>query len=113
MTAPRGKGVEHLVSDLAALSTGAHQTISGRGTPWSNVVLPKTRSNYMEDKRGTHKKDSLYIKSISSKVSVVIRLVLLLIIFVFYLNHHGNFFNIILVNKIISFSFKILFSIII
>lgn len=54
MTAPRGKGVEHLVSDLAVLSTGERQTISGRGTPWSNTVLPKTKPTHLDDKRGTY-----------------------------------------------------------
>ena len=53
MTAPRGKGVEHLVSDLATLSTGERQTGSGRGTPWSNTALPKTKPTHIEDKRGT------------------------------------------------------------
>jgi hypothetical protein len=56
MTAPRGKGVEHLVSDFAALSTGERQTGSGRGTPWSNTGLPKTRPTHIDDKRGTFNK---------------------------------------------------------
>ncbi len=55
MTAPRGKGVEHLVSDLAALSTGERQAGSGRGTPWSSAALPKTKPSHIEDKRGTHR----------------------------------------------------------
>ena len=53
MTAPRGKGVEHLVSDFAALSTGERQAGSGRGTPWSNTAVPKTKPTHIEDKRGT------------------------------------------------------------
>ncbi|CAF1424094.1 unnamed protein product [Rotaria magnacalcarata] len=52
MSAPRGKGVEHLVSDLATLSTGDRQTGSGRGTPWSNIGLPKTKPSHIDDKRG-------------------------------------------------------------
>ncbi|CAF3661473.1 unnamed protein product, partial [Rotaria sordida] len=52
MAAPRGKGVEHLVSELAVLSTGERQTGSGRGTPWSNIALPKTKPTHIEDKRG-------------------------------------------------------------
>ncbi|CAF5143392.1 unnamed protein product [Rotaria sp. Silwood1] len=52
MAAPRGKGVEHLVSDLAVLSTSERQTGSGRGTPWSNIALPKTKPTHIEDKRG-------------------------------------------------------------
>ncbi|UJR37097.1 hypothetical protein I4U23_029801 [Adineta vaga] len=55
MTAPRGKGVEHLVSDFAGLSTGERQTGSGRGTPWSNTGLPKTKPTHIEDKRGIRK----------------------------------------------------------
>ena len=55
MTAPRGKGVEHLVSDFAALSTGERHGGSGRGTPWSNTALPKTKPTHIEDKRGRMK----------------------------------------------------------
>jgi hypothetical protein len=55
MTAPRGKGVEHLVSDLAGLSTSERQAGSGRGTPWSNTVLPKTKPTHIDDKRGKHR----------------------------------------------------------
>jgi hypothetical protein len=54
MTAPRGKGVEHLVSDLATLSTSERQAGSGRGTPWSNTALPKTKPTHIDDKRGIH-----------------------------------------------------------
>ena len=54
MAAPRGKGVEHLVSDLATLSTSERQSGSGRGTPWSNTALPKTKPTHIEDKRGIH-----------------------------------------------------------
>lgn len=52
MTAPRGKGVEHLVSDFAALSTSERQSGSGRGTPWSHAGLPKTKPSHIDDKRG-------------------------------------------------------------
>jgi hypothetical protein len=53
MAAPRGKGVEHLVSDFATLSTSERQAGSGRGTPWSNTALPKTKPTHIDDKRGT------------------------------------------------------------
>jgi hypothetical protein len=63
MTAPRGKGVEHLVSDLATLSTSERQTGSGRGTPWSNTALPKTKPTHIDDKRGPHnQKEFNFIK---------------------------------------------------
>jgi len=66
MTAPRGKGVEHLVSDLAVLSTGERQTVSGRGTPWSNTALPKTKPTHIDDKRGTYKNKTKSFCSIKS-----------------------------------------------
>ena len=53
MAAPRGKGVEHLVTDLGGLSIGDRQSGSGRGTPWSNPVTPKTKPSHIDDKRGT------------------------------------------------------------
>lgn len=61
MTAPRGKGVEHLVSDFAALSTGERQAGSGRGTPWSNTVLPKTKPTHIDDKRGIKTKSFFFL----------------------------------------------------
>ena len=61
MTAPRGKGVEHLVSDFAALSTSERQSGSGRGTPWSHAVLPKTKPTHIDDKRGAFRRERDYI----------------------------------------------------
>jgi len=60
MTAPRGKGVEHLVPDLAALSIGERQAGSGRGTPWSNTALPKTKPTHIDDKRGTYREEKIF-----------------------------------------------------
>ena len=69
MTAPRGKGVEHLVSDFAALSTSERQSGSGRGTPWSHAMLPKTKPTHIDDKRGTSSE-----QDINSKILFVARL---------------------------------------
>ena len=52
MAAPRGKGVEHIVTDLGGLSIGDRQSGSGRGTPWSNPMTPKTKPAHIDDKRG-------------------------------------------------------------
>jgi hypothetical protein len=65
MAAPRGKGVEHLVSDLATLSTSERQTGSGRGTPWSNTALPKTKPTHIDDKRGIHKRQNYFPSKIN------------------------------------------------
>jgi hypothetical protein len=96
MAAPRGKGIDHLVSDLASMSVGDRHGGSGRGTPWSNTLLPKTKPSGMDDKRGTSKTANMMLLNpsfISLKDAAVIRSASSPITFEFYRNHRGNCFN--------------------
>lgn len=53
ISAPRGKGVGRFVSEFPSLRISERANSSGRGTPWSNCSLPKTKPSHIEDKRGS------------------------------------------------------------